>query len=94
MKPLPSMGIIMFPAFPDMYLTFLLNEKQWNTIKIPTWKDWMKRPQSWETEKKWKTKRKKKKGDENIFIGSLFNLFMHSYSEHWLTDCYRHCFIG
>lgn len=43
----------------------------------------MKRPQSWDTgEKKRKTKRKKKERDENIFIGSLFNLSMHSYSGH------------
>ena len=58
----------MFPAFLDMYLTFLLNEKQWNAIKNPTWKDWMKRPQSWDTGKKKKKKNQKKKKEREMKI--------------------------
>lgn len=42
----------------------------------------MKRPQSWDTGKKKRKTKRKKKRDENIFIGSLFNLSMHSYTGH------------
>ena len=52
-------------------------------------KKWMKSLKSWDTEKK--RKRKKMK----IYVEvSLFNFFMHAFSEYLLTDCYRHFLKG
>lgn len=68
----------------EMQLRIQLEKTEWKGLSLGTLKK----------KEKEKPEEKKRERDENIFIGFLFNLSMHSYSGHWLPDCYRHCFTG